>query len=260
MTELNQKINKKAKVESLDEIVFQGRNKEYGAYLLRKRYNKYVIISFVIAFIILGGVVAKPLVEAYRLKGKALRKMEKNVTAELAKVNDDIPPPPPPPPPPSIEAQAKFKAPVVVDTVKEVKLASVEDLKEAATNEAPPEEIKVEEKKDQEIEKEEPVFLIVEENATFQGGDLNSFHNWVQQNIVYPQVAAENGLEGKVIVQFAVNSKGNVVDIKILRGLHPEVDKEVIRVLQSSPKWTPGKQGGKAVKQQFVVPIIFKLQ
>ena len=136
--------------------------------------------------------------------------MEKNVSLDMEKVENNEPPPPPPPPPPpaAIEQQVRFKAPVVVDTVKEeVTLATAEDLKVA--NEAPPEEIVVEEKKDEVIEAEEPAFVIVEENATFQGGDINSFRIWVQQNMVYPTAAAEAGISGKVIVQFAVNSKGN---------------------------------------------------
>jgi len=118
----------------------------------------------------------------------------------------------------------------------------------------------VEEKKDVVVEAEEPVFVIVEESATFQGGDLNSFRIWVQQNMVYPTAAAEAGISGKVFVQFAVNSKGKLVDAKIMRGVHPELDKEALRCINNSPAWSPGKQGGKSVKQQFVIPIIFQLQ
>ena len=130
---------------------------------------------------------------------------------EMEKVNDEIPPPPPPPPPPpKHEAQAKFKAPVVVDTVKEEVIIATNDEIKDVVNEAPPEEIKVEEKKDEVVRGEEPAFIIVEENATFQGGDINTFRIWVQQNMVYPTAAAEAGISGKVIVQFAVNSKGVV--------------------------------------------------
>jgi periplasmic protein TonB len=120
----------------------------------------------------------------------------------------------------------------------------------------PTEEIKI----DAVIEEDEPAFVIVEENATFQGGDVGKFRIWIQKNLVYPTAAAEAGIKGKVIVQFCVNSRGRVSDAKILRGIHPELDREAIRTILSSPPWTPGKQGGKSIKQQFVIPIIYQLQ
>lgn len=119
-------------------------------------------------------------------------------------------------------------------------------------------DVQYSEDKSEVVEKEEPVFVIVEETATFQGGDLQSFVKWVQANIKYPKEMAETTVIGKILVQFTVDQKGKVVDIKILRGLDPLLDNEVIRVLNSSPKWTPAKQGGRAVKQTFTIPIVFK--
>ena len=77
--------------------------------------------------------------------------------------------------------------------------------------------------------------MVVEESATFQGGDVNGFRNWVQGKLVYPAEAAEQGVSGKVIVQFAVNSKGKLVDAVVVRGVHPSLDKEVLKVLAESP-------------------------
>jgi protein TonB len=160
-----------------------------------------------------------------------------------------------------VEQQARYVAPVVVDSVKEeVQIAIVSDAKEVAVNEPVPEKIEVVVQEEAAIEEEEPVFIIVEEPASFQGGDLNSFREWVEKNLEYPPVAAENGISGKVYVQFAVNSKGEVVDVKVLRGVDPSLDKESIRVIMSSPKWNPAKQGGRNVKQQFVIPLSFVLQ
>ena len=247
---------------SLDEIVFAKRNKEYGAFYLRTKYKKFVLVAFAIAFMIVGTVVAVPLIDAYRSKNKLHSRLDKNVLMEMEKIDQtEAPPPPPPPPPPAaIEAQVKFKAPVVVDTVKEEEIMATVDEIADLGSEAPPEEIVIEEKRDEVIEVEEPAFVIVEESATFQGGDINSFRIWVQQSMVYPTAAAEAGISGKVIVQFAVNSKGVIVDAKVLRGVHPELDKEALRCIVSSPHWVPGKQGGKSVKQQFVIPIVFQLQ
>lgn len=248
-------------LNSFEEIVFSHRNKEYGAYDLRKRYKKYLMVAFFLSFFIVASAVVVPLVNSYYNKNKQKKLLEKAVTVELEDLEDAPPPPPPPPPPAALEAQVKFVAPVVVDTVKEeVQLATFEENIEAAVAEAPPTEIIVEEKKEEVIEKEEPAFLVVEEPATFQGGDLSNFNTWVGQNIKYPQLAVENGISGKVYVQFAVNAKGQVVDAKVLRGVDPSLDQEAIRVVQSSPKWTPPKQGGRPVKQLFTLPVIFKLQ
>jgi len=109
-------------------------------------------------------------------------------------------------------------------------------------------------------EEKDIAFIIVEKNATFQGGDVNTFREWIQQNIVYPPAAAESGISGKVFLQFCVDTNGQVCDIQVLRGIHPELDKEVVRCMNNSPVWIPAKRYGKAVKQQFVVPVIFSLE
>jgi len=106
----------------------------------------------------------------------------------------------------------------------------------------------------------EQPFIIVEENATFRGGDVNTFRTWVQQNLGYPTSAAEAGISGKVFVQFCVDTRGRICNVKVLRGIHPDLDKEVVRCINTSPEWIPAKQGGRAVMQQFVMPVIFSLQ
>ncbi len=109
-------------------------------------------------------------------------------------------------------------------------------------------------------DKTEPVFIFVEEEATFQGGNIRTFILWVERNLVYPLEAAKEKKEGKVIVQFIVNSKGSVVDAKVIRGVDPALDNEVLRCVNSSPAWEPAKQSGRPVKQQFVIPVSFILQ
>ena len=110
------------------------------------------------------------------------------------------------------------------------------------------------------VRQEEPAFIVVEENATYNGGDLGTFRNWVQSNLVYPQQASTNRIEGRVFIQFAVNSKGDVCNIKVLRSSgNPLLDNEANRVIKTSPKWKAARQSGSPVKQQFTVPITFKL-
>lgn len=113
---------------------------------------------------------------------------------------------------------------------------------------------------DEEIDEEE-VFYIVEDMPTFNGGDpATEFRKYIAQNLRYPEIAAENGISGRVIVQFAVNKVGTVVDAVVVRKVDPALDKEAIRVVMTSPKWAPGKQRGKAVKVLFTFPINFVLQ
>ena len=108
-------------------------------------------------------------------------------------------------------------------------------------------------------ENREPAFLSVEEPAIFQGGDLSNFYVWVLQNLKYPQIAVEQKIDGKVYVQFCVNSTGLVENVVVLRSADPALDAEAKRVVSSSPRWTPPKQGGKNVTQLFTLPIVFKL-
>lgn len=136
---------------------------------------------------------------------------------------ENVPPPPPPPPPP----------PEISETI--------------TSNSA-------------EVKDSSMAFVIVDEVAKFENGSIEDFRTWVQKNLVYPEDAIKNGIFGRVIVQFSVNSYGIVEEVKIIRGVSPMLDEETARVIRSSPKWTPAKLDGKNVKQQFVMPVIFQLQ
>ena len=114
---------------------------------------------------------------------------------------------------------------------------------------------------DEEDIDEDEVFYIVEDMPTFNGGDpATEFRKYIAQNLRYPEIAAENGISGRVIVQFAVDRSGKVVNAKVVRSVDPALDKEAIRVVMVSPKWTPGKQRGRPVTVLFTFPINFVLQ
>ena len=114
---------------------------------------------------------------------------------------------------------------------------------------------------DEEEIDEEEVFYIVEDMPTFNGGDpATEFRKYIAQNLRYPEIAAENGISGRVIIQFAVNRVGQVVNANVVRSVDPALDKEAIRVVMSSPKWIPGRQRGRAVTVLFTFPINFVLQ
>lgn len=107
---------------------------------------------------------------------------------------------------------------------------------------------------------DEQVFIEYEEYASFQGGDITKFRGWITKNLIYPTTAKKKGITGKVYVQFTVNSNGEVVDVKVVRGADPLLDEEAIRVVKSSPKWEPAKFKGDKSQQQFTMPITFALK
>lgn len=102
-------------------------------------------------------------------------------------------------------------------------------------------------------------FVSVEEKPTFNGGDANDFSKWVNQNIQYPAVAQEKGVEGRVVLGFVVDENGQVKDVKVLKGVDPALDAEAVRVVSASPKWAAGKQNGQAAKVSYTFPVVFKL-
>ena len=110
------------------------------------------------------------------------------------------------------------------------------------------------------VEEESIPFALVEKKPSFMGGDANTFSAWVNQHLEYPEVARENGVSGRVMLQFTVNPNGSVTDVKVLRGVDPALDKEAVRVISSSPKWEPGRQRDRAVKVTYTFPVIFQLR
>jgi len=118
---------------------------------------------------------------------------------------------------------------------------------------------KIEDILNPQIKQDTPVFFIVEEMPDFHGKGIEGFREWVAQNLTYPESAAKDSIAGKVYIQFVVNYDGHVDRVKVARGVNPDLDQEAVRVIKSSPKWTPGKQRGKAVNVAYTIPIIFLL-
>lgn len=106
---------------------------------------------------------------------------------------------------------------------------------------------------------EETIFQVVEQMPEFPGG-MSALMQYLGKNIKYPTIAQENGVQGRVIVQFVVNRDGSIVDPVVVRSVDPYLDKEAIRVIKTMPKWKPGQQRGKAVRVKYTVPVTFKLQ
>ncbi len=120
-------------------------------------------------------------------------------------------------------------------------------------------EYKEEEVVEEEVEEEIP-FQLVEDPPSFMGGTTDEFNSWVAQHIVYPKIAKENGVSGKVITQFTIAPDGSVTNVKVVRGVDPALDAEAIRVIKSSPKWNPGKAKGVPVKVSYTFPVVFQFR
>ena len=165
-----------------------------------------------------------------------------------------------PPPPPEIP-----KAPVLSDAIEIVDddITIEEDIFIETEDDASfAVEIRdyIEYSEEEDVEEEEIPLAIVEEKPSFMGGDENTFTKWVFERIVYPEVAKENGVQGRVVLSFIVDADGYVKNVTVLRGVDPSIDKEAVRVVSSSPRWKPGRQRDKAVRVRYNFPLNFQLR
>ena len=110
------------------------------------------------------------------------------------------------------------------------------------------------------VEEEAIPFQLIEDRPKFQGGDASNFSKWVNQRLVYPEIAKENGVQGRVMLQFTIEKDGSLTKVKVLRGVDPSLDKEAVRVVSTSPKWSPGKQRDRAVPVTYTFPVVFQLR
>lgn len=250
------------------DIVFEGRNKIYGAYELRKSNSKTTVRALIIGSVIFSFAVAAPLIASY-LPDSSDEDMDKDIKIVTAKIpvkkKEEVKPnePPPPPPPPKVD-QVKFVKPVVAkaDEVTEDP-PKIEDLKDKKVG---AETIKGDPNAELTVEEpvgKGPVAEVVEEDTNiyntagievkpdFPGG-IEKFYKFVGNNYKTPE---EEGLKGKVYVTFVVEKDGSLTDIKVLRDIGYGTGAEAIRVLKKCPKWTPGEQNGKKVRVLYSLPI-----
>ena len=253
------------KAPAFDDIVFEHRNKEYGAYRLRKKYNRNVIIALIIGIVIMSTAIITPYLNAKAAENRA-KKTERQVEIKMENLDQPTetvaPPPPPPPPPEDVVQQSRYVPPVVVDSVKPeetVQLMTADQAQVEVQNEEVVEEVQVVAEEVQENVDEAEPFVVVEEMPMFPGGEP-ALLAYIAEHTQYPEVAKENNIQGKVIVRFCVTSKGGVDKVSILKSVDPELDAEAIRVVQSLPSFKPGKQGGKPVPVWYMVPINFTLK
>ncbi len=255
-------------LDSRNDLVFEGRNQEYGAFELRRNYNKRVTF-------IIGGMLVFSLA-LMGLKKFMDRPVEEEVVEKIVNTQidltppppiEEVPPPPPPPPPPPMVEMVKFVPPVIKDdAVEEEPQKLQEEVKETNVGVkdqegekdivAPPTEIKGP------TETAAPeIFTIVEEQAEFPGG-IAEMSKFIREKLQYPAMAREAGISGKCFLKFIVNENGDISNVEVLKGVPgcSDCDKEAMRVVKSMPKWKAAKMTGRAVKCYFNLPISFKIQ
>ena len=257
------------------DIVFEGRNKGYGAYKLREDSPKrhlwsvlIVLVLPVLAFLSPALIrLASPkvrventeVVQLAKLKNAEVKQKDKQI------IKDE------PTPPQAVKSSVKFTAPVIkkdeevnadeviksqedlLNAKGSISIADVKgndesgkdiaDLKQIVTQAAP----------------EEKVFDVVEQMPTYPGG-LEALNDYLMKHIKYPVIAEENGIQGKVIVTFVVEKDGSITDIVVVKSVDPALDKEAKRVVGTMPHWIPGKQNGSTVRVKFTLPVTFRLQ
>jgi protein TonB len=240
-----------------NEIVFADRNKEYGAYTLRRDYDKrmvIILVSFIATLALSFGIFAY--LKSIPEEVIEIKPVDVS-TIPPAKPEEELPPPPPEPPVPVLEKLTQFLPPVIVnEEVDEVPpiQENLEDKKISTINQegsddsfnasVGPAETVVE------APKVEQIYEAVEEDAEFPGGKPSDFVS----SHFNPDAAAD--VEGKIIVRFVVELDGSISNVDVARGLSPEANREAIRVIRSMPRWKPGKNNGKAVRSRFSLPIL----
>ncbi len=258
-------VNKILKSDYLD-LLFEGRNKAYGGYELRKTYSKRVVKSL----FVLVGISVLTITYGVLANIKSTKKETLNLTevklAEPPPIDPTKPPPPPPPPapPPPVKPTVAFTPPVIKpdEEVKEEEKpppANDERAISTKTVEGDPNGVDpgLVDTKGVEGPPAAPQILeYVEQMPEFNG----NVQEYLGKHINYPDAAKENNVEGRVIVRFVVNEDGAITDAKVVRGIGSGCDEEAIRVIKSMPKWKPGKQNGRAVKVWFTQPITFRLE
>ena len=265
------------------DLVFEGRNQAYGAYKLRKGTAKRNVWALLIV-----GLAAALLYLGLQLQkmAEANKKVENTQAVELAKLQTEkkkeakvekkeVIRQEPEKVVEQVKSSVKFTAPVIkkdeeVKEEDEIKLDEVQKSDKAVgafTVEGNDEVGGAVLKAKEEIAAPEPpkhveetkVFTVVEQMPMFPGGDA-ALMSYLANNIHYPTVAAENGVQGRVVVGFVVERDGSITDVRILRGVDPSLDREAMRVVKSMPRWNPGKQNGSAVRVKYQVPVSFRLQ
>ena len=267
------------------DLMFENRNKEYGAYVLRRqttaRNIKSIITVLILFALVMVYMVAKNAYDDYQAKHQAQTqvteltalqeqkkeaKVERKEIVKQEKIEQVVE---------KVKSSIKFTAPVIKkdDEVRpEDEMKSQDEIMNSKVavgfanvigNDENGEVLKAKEALVTEPvkpkEEENKVFDVVEQMPSFPGG-MAALMAYLQKSIKYPPVAEENGIQGRVVCTFVVERDGSVTDVRVAKSVDPSLDKEAVRVVSAMPKWIPGKQNGQSVRVKYTLPVTFRLQ
>jgi protein TonB len=253
-------------VLDFDDLLFEKRNKEYGAYQLRKRYNAVVIAGIILATFIVSSVVILPFIFTSH-SDKVLIGGYRNVYIQMENLKPPIdeilvPPSPPPPEVAKIQESVKYVPPEIIDSILPVETTHI--ITEEFLHQ--PADINIEITgtgtgtdlyPGQGGSGATDFFVVVEVMPSFKGGDIGKFREWVARRTNYPQAAYEKRIRGTVFLTFIVEKDGSVSNVTVVKGVDPLLDNEAVKAISESPKWTPGLQRGQPVRVRFSIPLNF---
>lgn len=256
------------------DLVFEGKNKRYGAYVMREESSDRHIKALLWVTIIGLALVFLPRVISNMIPAPA--EIEEVTEVNMANIQQTVPEEnqvklPEVPPPPLLKSTVQFTPPVIkkdeevrnematqqdlTDNKADISVATVEGVDKGGVD--------IADLQDHKVVVQEPakpeIFSHVEVPPQFPGGD-KALMQWLGENIKYPTIAAEQGIQGRVVLRFVVGPDGSVGNVEVQRSLDPSLDKEAIRVVKKMPKWIPGKQNGNSVYVYYTLPVLFKLQ
>lgn len=269
------------------DIVFEGKNKEYGAYKMREtsvaRHTKaivWVVISVAIILVLLilsvTGVFSKP--EDEQITTATVQELttfdsEEEEIEEEEEETFQLPEPEEIIAPEEVANQQQVTALLIVEDDKIEEDKQVKNQEDVLDNEAAVGAVDITEGTNDlnkvivkeeviaaPVVEDEPVSIaMVEQKPEFQGGEA-AMYKWLSDNIVYPSAASEEGVQGRVVVEFVVGKDGSITNVRVVRPRHPALDKEALRVVKAMPKWVPGRNNGQPVKVTYTLPVTFRLQ
>lgn len=256
------------------DLIFEGKNKKYGAYVLRQESSKRHIRALIIVLVLSVILFSLPtLIKIITPKQDKLSVTEVTALSDLKEAEEDkkaeepieaVPPPPP------LKSSIKFTPPVITknevreeEEIKTQEEVTHSDVAISTANRKGTDEVNGKDIADlnqmaQESQEEEKPFVVVEQMPQFPGGQ-DAMNAFIAKNLHYPIIAQENGIEGRVIIRFVINKQGKVGRVELVRGINPDCDKEAMRVIKSMPDWIPGKQNGVTVPVSYTIPVRFKL-
>jgi protein TonB len=254
-------------VLDFDDLLFESRNKDYGAYQLRKKYNAVVIVGIIAASLFVALIVILPFLITPKtdnvLSGSGYTQVQME-NLEPPKEEIYVPPSPPPPQAVHVEEIVKYVPPDVVDSVPLVEKSTLStdeyinqttDERVNETGSGNGENLN----SGQEGTASDEPFFLVEVMPSFKGGGLDKFRDWVNKRTNYPQAAIDKKIRGTVNLTFIVEKDGSVSSVTVVKSVDPLLDEAAVKAISESPKWTPGLQRGLPVRVRYSIPLNFTL-